>query len=84
MDATASGLSQQPCIFTFPGAVCLLQDVLTIVAHFGKTFQEGEICLASIAPAIVYILHNISDVSHQRKHSQRLKVDLSENSTLQR
>ena len=58
--------------------------MLPILGHLSKTFQEGEICLASIAPAIEYTVDRLNDVGLQRKHLARLKEDLSENGRLQR
>ena len=57
--------------------------MLPILSHLSKTFQEGKICLAYIAPAIEYTVDGLDDVGHQRKHLARLKEDLSENGELQ-
>ena len=83
-DTTATGLLQQTCSLKFLGTAYLLQEVLPILSHLSKTFQEGEICLASIAPVIEYTVDRLNDVGHQRKHLARLKDDLSENGRLQR
>ena len=83
-DTTATGLLQQTCSLKFLGTAYLLQEVLPILSHLSKTFQEGEICLASIAPVIEYTADRLNDVGHQRKHLARLKDDLSENGRLQR
>ena len=53
-DATATGLLQQKTNLKFLGTVYLLREVLPILDHLSKTFQQGEVCLASIAPAIEY------------------------------
>ena len=58
--------------------------MLPILSHLSKTFQEGKICLAYIAPAIEYTVDRLDDVGHQRKHLARLKEVLSENGRLQR
>ena len=83
-DTTATGLLQQTCSLKFLGTAYLLQEVLPVLNHLSKTFQEGEICLASIAPVIEYTVDRLNDVGHQRKHLARLKDDLSENGRLQR
>ena len=81
-DTTATGLLQQTCSLKFLGTAYLLQEVLPILSHLSKTFQEGEICLASIAPVIEYTVDRLNDVGHQCKHLARLKDDLSENGRL--
>lgn len=57
-DAIATGLLQQTSNLRFLGKVYLLQEVLPIqnnvLGHLSKTFQQGEVCLASIAPVIEY------------------------------
>ena len=68
----------------FLGMVYLLQEVLPILGHLSKTFQEGEACLASIAPAIEYTTDRLDEIGGQSKHLARLKEDLSENGRLQR
>ena len=83
-DATATGLLQQTSQLKFLGTVYLLKEVLPILSHLSKTFQEGEICLASIAPAIEYTVDRLDEVGRQRKHLARMKEDLSENGRLQR
>ena len=83
-DTTATGLLQQTCSLKFLGTAYLLQEVLPFLSHLSKTFQEGEICLASIAPVLEYTVDRLNDVGHQRKHLARLKDDLSENGRLQR
>ena len=64
-DATATGLIQQTSNLKFLGTVYLLQEVLPILGHLSKTFQEGEVCLASIAPAIECTTDHLNDVGHQ-------------------
>lgn len=64
-DATATGLLQQTSNLKFLGTVYLLQEVLPILGNLSKTFQEGEVCLASIAPAIEYTTDRLNDVDHQ-------------------
>ena len=54
-DATATGLLQQTSNLKFLGTVYLLREVLPVFGHLSKTLQQGEVCLASIAPAIEYI-----------------------------
>ena len=83
-DATATGLLQQTSNLKFLGTVYLLHEVLPILGHLSKTFQEGEVCLASIAPAIEYTADRLDDVCHQHKHLARLKEDLTDNGRLQR
>ena len=63
--------------------VYLLQEVLPILGHLSKTFQQGEVCLASIAPAIEYTADRLDEVGQQREHLARLKKDLFENGRLQ-
>lgn len=41
---TATGLLQQTSKLKFLGTVYLLQEVLRILGHLSKTFQEGEAC----------------------------------------
>lgn len=64
-DVTATGLLQQTSNLKFLGTVYLLQEVLPILGHLSKTFQEGEVCLASITPAIEYTTDRLNDVGHQ-------------------
>jgi len=45
-DATATGLLKQIGNVKFLGAVYLLHDVLPVLSHISKVFQEGEISLA--------------------------------------
>jgi len=82
-DATATGLLQQTTNL-FLGTVYLLREVLPILGHLSKTFQQGEVCLASIAPAIEYIADRLDEVGQQREHLRKLKEDLSESGRLQR
>ena len=83
-DATATGLLQQTSNLKFLGTAYLLREVLPILGHLSKTFQQGEICLASIAPAIEYIADRLDEVGQQREHLGKLKEDLSESGRLQR
>ena len=82
-DATATGLLQQTSNLKFLGTIYLLQEVLRILGNLSKTFQEGEVCLKFIAPAIDYTADRLDEVCHQRKNLARLKEDLTENGKLQ-
>ena len=66
-DATATGLLQQKTKLKFLGTVYLLREVLPILGHLSKTFQQGEVCLASIAPAIEYRADPFGEVGQQRE-----------------
>ena len=77
-------LLQQTSNLKFLGTVYLLQEVLPILGHLSKTFPQGEVCLASIAPAIEYTADHLDEVGQQREHLERLKEDLSKNGRLQR
>lgn len=77
-------LLQQTSNLKFLGTVYLLQEVLPILGHLSKTFPQGEVCLASIAPAIEYTADHLDEVGQQRGHLARLKEDLSKNGRLQR
>ena len=83
-DATATGLLQQTSNLKFLGTVYLLREVLPILGHLSKTFQQGEVCLASIAPAIEYIADRLDEAGQQREHLGKLKEDLPESGRLQR
>lgn len=72
-DATATGLLQQKTNLKFLGTVYLLREVLPILGHLSKTFQQGVVCLASIAPAIEYIADRLDEVGQQCEHLGKLK-----------
>ena len=77
-------LLQQTSNLKFLGTVYLLQEVLPVLGHLSKTFPQGEVCLASIAPAVEYTADHLDEVGQQREHLARLKEDLSKNGRLQR
>ena len=77
-------LLQQTSSLKFLGTVYLLQEVLPILGDLSWTFPQGEVCLASIAPAIEYTADPLDEVGQQREHLARLKEDLSQNGRLQR
>lgn len=58
-DSTATGLLQQTGNLKFISTVYLLHEVLPILGHLSKTFQEGEICLAEIKPALDYTIDRL-------------------------
>lgn len=74
-DSTATGLLQQIGNFKFISTVYLLHKVLPILGHLSKTFQEGEICLAAIKPALDYTIDRLEDVKN-KEHVVELKSDL--------
>ena len=83
-DATATGLLKQLGNIKFVGAVYLLHDVLPVLSHISKVFQEGEISFGCIAPAIEYTLEKLDDIASEMKHLSRLKEDIGENGRLHR
>ncbi|CAH3162410.1 unnamed protein product, partial [Porites lobata] len=64
--------------------VYLLREVLPVLSHVSRIFQEGEISFAAIAPALEYSFDKLSDIASELKHISRLKEDLGENGRLQR
>ena len=83
-DATATGLLKQIGNIKFVGMVYLLREVLPVLSHVRRIFQEGEISFAAIAPALEYSFDKLSDIASELKHISRLKEDLGENGRLQR
>lgn len=83
-DATATGLLKQIGNIKFVGMVYLLREVLPVLSHVSRIFQEGEISFAAIAPALEYSFDKLSDIASELKHISRLKEDLGENGRLQR
>lgn len=83
-DATSTGLLKQLGNIKFVGAVYLLHDVLPVLSHISKVFQEGEISFGCIAPAIEYTLEKLDDIASEMKHLSRLKEDIGENGRLHR
>ena len=60
--ATATGLLKQTSNLKFVATVYLLQEVLPIIVHLSRTFQDREIHLASIAPAIEYTADHLDEL----------------------
>ena len=60
----------------------LLHDVLPVLSHISKLFQEGEISFGCIAPAIEYAFEKLDDIASEMKHLSRLKEDMRENGRL--
>lgn len=83
-DATATGLLKQIGNVKFLGAVYLLHDVLPVLSHISKVFQEGEISFGCIAPAIEYAFEKLDNIASEMKHLPRLKEDIGENGRLHR
>ena len=83
-DATATGLLKQVGNIKFVGAVYLLHDVLPVLSHISKVFQEGEISFGCIAPAIEYTFEKLDDIASEMKHLSRLREDIGENGRLHR
>ncbi|XP_048580041.1 zinc finger protein 862-like [Nematostella vectensis] len=83
-DATATGLLKQTSKLKFIGTVYLLHEVLPILGHLSKAFQEGEVCFASIAPAIDYTMDQLDDVAKNQTHLARMTEDLIEGGRLSR
>lgn len=82
-DSTATGLLQQIGNLNFIGTVYLLHEVLLSLGHLSKTFQEGEICLAAIKPALDYTVDHLETVK-KMNHLDQLKKDLSVQGRLHR
>ena len=83
-DATPTGLLKHIDNIKFLGAVYLLHDVLPVLSHISKVFQEGEISFGCIAPAIEYTFEKLDDIASEMKHLSRLKEDIGENGRLHR
>ena len=64
-NATATGLLKQIGNIKFVGMVYLLREVLPVLLHVSRIFQEGEISFAAIAPALEYSFDKLSATLHQ-------------------
>ena len=62
----------------------LLHDVLPVLSHISKVFQEGEISFGCIAPAIEYAFKKLDNIASEMKHLSRLKEDIRVNGRLHR
>lgn len=87
-DDTATGLLKQIGNIKFLGAMYLLHDILhdilPVLSHISKVFQEREISFGCIAPAIEYTFKKLDDIASEMKHLSRLKEDIRENGRLHR
>ena len=83
-DATTTGLLKQIGNNKFLGVVYLLHDVLPVLSHISKVFQEGEILFGCIAPAIEYAFEKLDNIASELKHLSRLKEDIRVNGRLHR
>mgnify|MGYP001798829332 CR=1 FL=1 len=64
-DTTATSLLKQIGNIKFLGAVYLLHDVLPVLSHISKIFQEGEISFGCIAPALEYTFEKLDDMASE-------------------